>query len=545
MWNITRARVLTSTALLGIIGLPLATCAWAADPPSKSKPPTQSVFAEFSGEYLDQDPPGMKPELFAPELLSLGFLETNISFTPDGMSFSYTVITGGDQILREPKGPFGKLFILHSFVDNGHWTEPVEFSFLTHRMARYPNFSPDGRKLFFNSRPERTGPPDTLATDMWYVEKRGRGWTEPREVRFHGEFSGKRVGVYPTVAANGNLYFAIFADGRRGVLHMSKYENGKYLAPRSLQAELQNHGNHPCISPDESFILFDWEHPDENYGTNDILISFRDENGKWEKAQNLGALVNTPYNDWRPFLSFDGKYLFFSSNRIDSPELGDQPVSLSDLRQSVEVPADGYQHLYWVDARVIEEAKFTGILYEAIIDHGVKQVKHVLENLKRQHGHTFDFDDKTLGRVANRLAGNRLFEPYREVMNLNFDLYPYSRTPGKELFCAALGNDESTLTLLEKSLSEGGTAGGAGTLSENDINAIGYRLSALEKHDEAIHIFLMNTRLHPASGNAYDSLAEGYMNSGQKERAIANYNKSLELDPDNNNAVEMLARLQE
>ncbi len=545
MWNITWKRSAMATALITLIGLSLSSSAWGGDLPVKSRESTELLFAQLSGPYLDQDPPGMKPQLFAPELLSLGFLETSISFAPDGMSFNYTVITGGEQILAEPKGPFGKMFIMHSFVENGHWTEPTEFSFTTHRMARYASFSPDGKKIFFNSRPERTGPPDSLVTDMWYVEKRDGGWSEPTEVRFHGEFSGKRVGVYPMAAANGNLYFSVFADGRRGIIHVSQYEKGKYLAPRPLYDELQNYGNHAYIAPDESYIIFDWEHPDEKYGKNDILISFRDKNGKWAKAQSLGSLVNTPYHDWRPFVSFDGKYLFFSSNRVDSPELGDQPVTLGEVRESVDVPADGNQHLYWVDARVIDEARFTGILHSALIDKGVEEVKFVLADLESQHGQVFDFDDKTLGRLANRLAGNRDFDLYLQVMKLNFEMYPASRTPEQQLFCAGLEGDATVMAKLEKSMAGGNAADGAENLSESAVNGVGYRLVGLEMLDEAIQVFLLNTRLYPESGNTFDSLAEGYMNSGQKDLAIKNYNKSLELNPENSNATDMLARLEE
>jgi Tfp pilus assembly protein PilF len=51
-------------------------------------------------------------------------------------------------------------------------------------------------------------------------------------------------------------------------------------------------------------------------------------------------------------------------------------------------------------------------------------------------------------------------------------------------------------------------------------------------------------QVFPTSSNAYDSLAEAYMKSGQKQLAIDNYKKSLELDPDNDNAKEKLKTLE-
>jgi hypothetical protein len=320
----------------------------------------QPVFSSLTGPYLGQEPPGMIPEMFAPDVLTVGGHETSISFSPDGLSFCYTLTSGGDRLLAEPKGPFRKLLMMHSYVEDGRWTEPGELPLAPHRIARYPNFSPDGTKLFFNARPGGGSANDPAATDMWYAESRGREWSEPQQIVFSPEFTGRRVGVYPTVASNGNLYFATFADGQNGDIHVSRYQNGSYSDPESLTEELQNHGNHPYIAPDESFLLFDWElegENSENHGENDILISFRDGDGNWMPAQNLGARVNTVYHDWRPFVSFDGKYLFFSSNRIADPDFPSEPVTLTELRSLTDVPADGYQHLYWVDARVIEEIR--------------------------------------------------------------------------------------------------------------------------------------------------------------------------------------------
>jgi cytochrome c-type biogenesis protein CcmH/NrfG len=61
---------------------------------------------------------------------------------------------------------------------------------------------------------------------------------------------------------------------------------------------------------------------------------------------------------------------------------------------------------------------------------------------------------------------------------------------------------------------------------------------------DAIAIFELNVEMFPGDGNAYDSLGEAYMVSGNKERAITNYRRSLELTPKNTNAVEMLEKLE-
>ena len=59
----------------------------------------------------------------------------------------------------------------------------------------------------------------------------------------------------------------------------------------------------------------------------------------------------------------------------------------------------------------------------------------------------------------------------------------------------------------------------------------------------AIEIFKLNVEAYPNGFNAYDSLGEGYMEAGKTELAIQNYERSLELNPGNENAKQMLERM--
>lgn len=82
-------------------------------------------------------------------------------------------------------------------------------------------------------------------------------------------------------------------------------------------------------------------------------------------------------------------------------------------------------------------------------------------------------------------------------------------------------------------------------VAEARLNDIGYGLLRQNKVSEAIGVFRVNVVLYPQSSNVYDSLGEAYAVKGDKERAIANYRRSLELDPKNKNAVEQLKRLEQ
>jgi tetratricopeptide (TPR) repeat protein len=79
--------------------------------------------------------------------------------------------------------------------------------------------------------------------------------------------------------------------------------------------------------------------------------------------------------------------------------------------------------------------------------------------------------------------------------------------------------------------------------SEGELNMLGYQLLQMNKVVEAIEIFKLNVEAYPQSANPYDSLGEAYLSHGDKDLAITNYKKSLELNPQNTNAARILASL--
>jgi tetratricopeptide (TPR) repeat protein len=81
--------------------------------------------------------------------------------------------------------------------------------------------------------------------------------------------------------------------------------------------------------------------------------------------------------------------------------------------------------------------------------------------------------------------------------------------------------------------------------SETGLNRFGYQLLDREDKGSAIELFQFIVEIYPNSANAWDSLGEAYMAGGNAKLAIESYEKSLQLDPANANAVEMLKRLRE
>jgi CubicO group peptidase (beta-lactamase class C family) len=85
----------------------------------------------------------------------------------------------------------------------------------------------------------------------------------------------------------------------------------------------------------------------------------------------------------------------------------------------------------------------------------------------------------------------------------------------------------------------------AEALAEAAVNALGYDLLGDDRHDAAIAVFRRNVERFPRSSNTYDSLGEAYLESGQLEAALENYERSVELDPENANGRAAIERIRE
>ena len=115
----------------------------------------------------------------------------------------------------------------------------------------------------------------------------------------------------------------------------------------------------------------------------------------------------------------------------------------------------------------------------------------------------------------------------------------------------------SIIARLEKTITEKGIAAGIAEyrdlkakqsttydFSEPELNQLGYTLMRAGKLKDAVEVFKLNIEAYPQAFNTYDSLAEAYMNLNERELAVTNYKKSLELNPKNASAIDGLKRLE-
>ena len=159
---------------------------------------------------------------------------------------------------------------------------------------------------------------------------------------------------------------------------------------------------------------------------------------------------------------------------------------------------------------------------------------------------TFDFGEVPLADFGDVLMFRGAFADAAAVHALNVEMNPASAFARRQHALAAL---------LEAFALSGPAAGeaaygelraryGADVVREALVNQLGYALLARDKVPEAVGAFRLNVRDHPDSWNAHDSLAEALARLGDRTAAIASYRRSLELNPDNDNARRMLEELQ-
>ncbi|QUI63983.1 hypothetical protein GSF04_16430 [Pseudoalteromonas sp. A22] len=247
---------------------------------------------------LGQKPPGLTPELFAPGVVSTGeHRETEVLFLPDMSELSFTR-SGGEY--QKPT------WIVMQYKNN-QWIEKS---------------IPEADKKAYQ---EQFSPPVSHIQNI-----------EP--------FKDIPIRGYTTSAKGTHYFYVLDLKDGSGHLSYSRLVDGKYETPHKMSKAI-NQGKyiaHPYIAPDESYIMWDAEKEGEN--TPDIYISFRNQDGTWTNAINMGDAINTAAYEQRPKVSPDGKYLFF-------------------WRGDKKVRKDGSSYWegnpYWMDAKVIETLRPT------------------------------------------------------------------------------------------------------------------------------------------------------------------------------------------
>ena len=283
--------------------------------------------------------PLTEPKLFGEGIISTGYYDTHPAFTADGKTLYF---------LRSTPN-FNLWTILVTNFSNGKWAIPEVASFSGRYSDADPFITPDGSRLYFISNRPVAGKakPDL---DIWMVEKTAKGWGEPSNPGAPINSPGSEW--YPTLAANGTIYFGSDREGGKGRtdLYRARLVNGKYEAAENLGETINTAFNEfePLIAPDESFLIFMAGGRPDGRGGFDLYISYN-RNNEWTKPENLGDKINSTGNEYSPTISPDRKYFFWASTRGFADKGLEKRLNYRELTERLAGPRNGLGDIYQID----------------------------------------------------------------------------------------------------------------------------------------------------------------------------------------------------
>ena len=284
----------------------------------------------------------LSPQLLAPGVLSTGDDEWGFTMSPAGDAVWFNKADRGYRvqvIMEATKGA------------DGQWQAPRVAAFSGQYRDIDPAMSPDGRYLVFASnRPVQPGGARRADLDLWRVDRLpAGGWSAPRHLG--GKINSAGMESNSSIAADGTLYFSVSGRpgglGQRDLMRARPTASG-YADPEPLPAPINSEAdesNH-WIAPDQSYLLFLSNRPG-GIGDNDLYISFRD-GEHWSAPRNLGAPLNRPGASgvFTPFVSADGRTLYFAERRSVLEPLPDRPLDAAEVSAYLRGPGNGQGDLY-------------------------------------------------------------------------------------------------------------------------------------------------------------------------------------------------------
>lgn len=259
--------------------------------------------------YLNQEPLGLTPEKFAAGLISTPDEYEFGSFLPaDAQTFYYAVRLDKDWNAE----------IRYTQLKNGQWTKPKRVPLDGKYSYNDPLLSEDGNRLYFMSNHAEDGGAPTGDSDLWYAQKTANGWSEP--INLGAPVNSSKNEYYLSFAADSTLYFSSnrhTSEKNAGDhdIHFSRFQSGTYQQPVKMGPAINSKHFEvdAYVAPDQSYLIYSSSRPG-GLGEGDLYISFKQKDGSWSKAQNMGTPINSENHEFCPFVTRDGRYFFYTSN---------------------------------------------------------------------------------------------------------------------------------------------------------------------------------------------------------------------------------------
>jgi Tol biopolymer transport system component len=289
--------------------------------------------------------PPDKPAILGDGVVSTPLNERDFALSPDGTELFFTIST--------PKSTF-QTIVYSKKQASGDWSAPEVASFAGEYTDLEPLFSSDGKTLYFASNRPLTGT-DPKDFDIWKITRVGNGWSNPENLGSVINTEGDEF--YPSVGKSGNLYWTATYKGGPGRedIWMSEWKNNQYQKAVALDTMVNSkfYEFNAYVDPNEQYILFTSYGRKDDAGGGDLYMSVRDSSGKWKAARNLRDL-NSKQLDYCPFVSPDGKVLFFTSDRHQLPTFfHGEKASVRKMKDILNSQLNGNGNIYWVNFETI------------------------------------------------------------------------------------------------------------------------------------------------------------------------------------------------
>lgn len=322
--------------------------------------------------YFGMKPPGATAALFAPDIVSTGMDERDLAVTPYGQEIYWCV--------SSPNHGFSTIVMSRqSETAETGWTPPRVAPHMGDPSVLHiePAISPDGKQMFFTQvRPDAAG--GFQDADIWVMDRGKTGWGKPHPLDGSINTDGGEFFASPT--RSGTLYFTREPrDGHEPGIYRSRPADGKYADAERLPIQV-NAGTgrfNAFVDRDERFLIVPIQGMADTVGGVDYYVVFRNDDDTWTGPVNLGTNVNTNGSqEYSPYISPDGKYLFFMSSRREVK----LPPSLTYrfLADLAGRPRNGGSDVWWIDARFIEKLRpaAAAATAEAVLSIEAPQSRH-------------------------------------------------------------------------------------------------------------------------------------------------------------------------
>jgi hypothetical protein len=271
---------------------------------------------------------------FAPGIVNTRNDEEVSTFSPDGKTIFFLM---------------GSVYPTICFAKNinGNWTKPQVASFSGKWVDMDPFVSPDGKRIFFTSNRPLTGAPQDIANkhyEIWCVDADDNGtWGEAHHLG-DSVNTGSENNVAPSVSKDGTLYWCSW-DRQAGKGMQSYYstrEGDHYSAAKLLSVNGVTQIQDPFIAPNGKYLVY--------VSGNDLLVTFSTPAG-WSAAQKFGAPVITGDDVGSPYVSHDGKTLYFTSGRLTGFYKRDplhHALNFDELEKENDILYNGSGNIFYV-----------------------------------------------------------------------------------------------------------------------------------------------------------------------------------------------------